>query len=83
VATLYALSIRSWTTGERTVMLYLKSCPRCTGDINADSDTHGTFLKCLQCGFSKDLSPEMAARLFGRNTARPVEPIAYPDQHVA
>jgi DNA-directed RNA polymerase subunit M/transcription elongation factor TFIIS len=64
-------------------MLYLKSCPRCTGDINADSDTHGTFLKCLQCGFSKDLSPEMAARLFGRSTARPIERIAYPDQNAA
>lgn len=64
-------------------MLYLKSCPRCTGDINADSDTHGTFLKCLQCGFSKDLSPEMAARLFGGAQARPVEPVAYPDQHAA
>jgi DNA-directed RNA polymerase subunit M/transcription elongation factor TFIIS len=65
-------------------MLYLKSCPRCTGDINADSDTHGTFLKCLQCGFSKDLSPEMAARLFGgASTGRPIERTAYPDQNVA
>ena len=64
-------------------MLYLKSCPRCTGDINADSDTHGTFLKCLQCGFSKDLSPEMAARLFGGSESTPVEPVAYPDRQAA
>ena len=45
-------------------MLYLKSCPICAGDVNADSDTHGTFLKCLQCGFSEDFSPDMAALLF-------------------
>jgi len=64
-------------------MLYLKSCPRCTGDINADSDTHGTFLKCLQYGFSKDLSPEMATRLFGGARERPIERTAYPDQNVA
>lgn len=63
-------------------MLYLKSCPRCTGDINADSDTHGTFLKCLQCGFSKDLSPDMAARLFGRRIT-PAVPVVEPGQQAA
>jgi hypothetical protein len=62
-------------------MLYLKSCPRCTGDINADSDTHGTFLKCLQCGFSKDLSPDMAARLFGKAGTDLRTPL--PDQKAA
>jgi len=64
-------------------MLYLKSCPRCTGDINADSDMHGTFLKCLQCGFSKDLSPEMAARLFGKPLGAPATPLPYTDQKAA
>ena len=47
-------------------MLYLKSCPRCAGDVNGDSDSHGLYLKCLQCGFNKDLSPEMAAKLLAR-----------------
>ncbi|MDP7090432.1 MAG: hypothetical protein QF590_03940 [Dehalococcoidia bacterium] len=63
-------------------MLYLKSCPRCTGDINADSDAHGAFLKCLHYGFSKDLSPEMAARLIGLPTA-PVVPVVESGQQVA
>jgi len=62
-------------------MLYFKSCPRFTGDINADSDSHGTLLKCLQCGFSKDLSPEMAAYLFQRQIT-PVVPIVEPGQQV-
>ncbi len=64
-------------------MLYLKSCPRCAGDINADSDMHGMFLKCLQCGFSKDLSPEMAIKLFGDQAATPQVATPHPDQQVA
>ena len=33
-------------------MLYLKSCPRCKGDIQANSDHVGAFLKCLQCSYT-------------------------------
>jgi hypothetical protein len=64
-------------------MLYLKSCPRCSGDINADSDMHGMFLKCLQCGFSKDLSPEMAKSLFGGPDAVGRVAATQADQQVA
>ena len=64
-------------------MLYLKSCPRCAGDVNADSDMYGMFLKCLQCGFSKDLSPEMARSLFGDRDAKPTLATGQPDQKVA
>ncbi len=67
----------------RSNLLYLKSCPRCTGDVHADSDMHGTFLKCLQCGFSKDLSPEMAARLFRTPSSVPSAPVALPGQQAA
>lgn len=64
-------------------MLYLKSCPRCAGDINADSDMHGMFLKCLQCGFSKDLSPEMAKNLFGNQEEARRVAAGRSDQQVA
>ena len=64
-------------------MLYLKSCPRCSGDINADSDMHGMFLKCLQCGFTKDLSPEMAKNLFGGSDAVGKIVATQADQQVA
>jgi hypothetical protein len=64
-------------------MLYLKSCPRCAGDINADSDTYGMFLKCLQCGFSKDLSPETAQKLFGSPASTPEVVPLQPDQQAA
>lgn len=31
-------------------MLRLKGCPRCNGDVYFDSDFHGWFEQCLQCG---------------------------------
>jgi hypothetical protein len=36
-------------------MLYIKSCPRCRGDVHVDRDSWGAFAKCLQCGFSRDV----------------------------
>ena len=32
-------------------MLYLKSCPRCQGDVRYERDMYGRYLGCLQCGF--------------------------------
>ena len=31
-------------------MLRLKACPRCHGDLFMDSDYHGHFACCIQCG---------------------------------
>jgi len=33
------------------MILYLKACPRCKGDVKYESDVYGKFLECLQCGF--------------------------------
>lgn len=33
------------------MMLYLKACPRCRGDVKYERDIYGPFLECLQCGF--------------------------------
>ncbi len=33
------------------MMLYLKACPRCRGDVKYERDVYGRFLECLQCGF--------------------------------
>ena len=41
-------------------MLFLKTCPRCRGDIYVDKDAYGHYAECLQCGFSRDL-PNPAA----------------------
>ena len=36
-------------------MIYFKSCLRCKGDVYMNDDVHGLFMKCLQCGYSRDM----------------------------
>ena len=36
-------------------MLYLKSCPRCQGDMHMNRDLYGTYKECLQCGHMVDI----------------------------
>ena len=31
-------------------MFWLKSCPRCQGDLYAERDRDGLCVRCLQCG---------------------------------
>jgi hypothetical protein len=31
-------------------MMWLKACPRCLGDLISESDLHGSYVVCLQCG---------------------------------
>ncbi len=35
--------------------LYLKSCPRCKGDMNSNRDMYGEYRMCLQCGHMVDI----------------------------
>ena len=29
----------------------MTACPRCAGQLYEDSDTHGRYLSCLNCGY--------------------------------
>jgi len=40
---------------EVRVMLYLKSCPRCKGDIYVNRDMYGDYKECLQCGLTQEI----------------------------
>ena len=52
-------------------MLYLKSCPRCSGDMYLDRDYYGAFKECLQCGFVADTpAPARATVKFRRRRVR-------------
>jgi hypothetical protein len=31
-------------------MMWLKGCPKCTGDLVAEEDEYTEYIKCLQCG---------------------------------
>ena len=30
---------------------WLKECPRCHGDLREESDIHGKYVACVQCGY--------------------------------
>ena len=50
-------------------MVYLKSCPKCLGDLTVAQDGYGTFISCLQCGFMKDMEVKGASRPAAPSTA--------------
>ena len=50
-------------------MLYLKSCPKCRGDMHLDKDHYGAFIYCLQCGLNRDLPSRPAQVVFGAGRA--------------
>ncbi len=35
-----------------------KGCPRCRGDVFIDEDVDRAYVKCLQCGYEKELVRE-------------------------
>lgn len=39
-----------------------KSCPRCRGDIFIDEDVDRTYMKCLQCGYERELARKRLTR---------------------
>ena len=54
--------------------LYLKACPRCSGDISTNRDRYGGYRECLQCGYMIDLeeSAQVEAVLLARKGAEEV-----------
>ena len=37
-------------------MFWFKKCPRCSGDLYDSQDPYGSFVTCIQCGFSQDVA---------------------------
>ncbi len=56
------LSGDNWIKAElRIEVIYLKACPKCSGDVELVNTPDGRALQCLQCSFKVD-SPESARR---------------------
>ena len=53
-------------------MMYLKSCPKCRGDMYLEKDNYGTYRQCLQCGFIRDL--DVPAPMVAQTQEVEVEP---------
>jgi len=47
-------------------MMWRKSCSRCRGDLVLDSDYHGPYVSCIQCG--NVLSDQQRRSLLLRST---------------
>ncbi len=43
-------------------MLWLRSCPRCTGDLSEQRDIYGSEVMCVQCGYYLNASEETRLR---------------------
>ena len=56
-------------------MFWFKLCPRCKGDLLEDRDQYGSFITCMQCGFSKDIPIDQRGQLVVSAEPMPV-PIA-------
>ncbi len=37
--------------GAASAKLWLRSCPRCQGDLYEEKDMYGRFIACLQCAY--------------------------------
>ena len=65
---------------EGELMLQLKSCPKCSGDLAVDRDIYGWFRQCIQCSYIQDISEaavkQIAARVKNRTKARTTAEVA-------
>lgn len=50
--------------------IFLKRCPRCSGDLSADSDQYGSYVHCLQCGYMADIERARATGILSMPVAR-------------
>ena len=41
------------------MMIKLKACPKCHGDLYLERDQYGNYMSCLQCGYLKELLGEL------------------------
>ena len=60
-------------------MVYLKSCPKCLGDLTVREDAYGSFINCLQCGLMRDIDVKPATS-YSRKASQP-DPGWYSDHH--
>lgn len=51
-------------------MYWLKSCPRCSGDLAESADLYGTEVLCLHCGHSLAANDAERLRRTGGEAAR-------------
>lgn len=67
--------------------MWLKNCPRCSGDLYNERDSYGSYVSCAQCGFQRDVTEgslelaSLAGRWLFGDGAPVVEPAAEMGTH--
>ena len=51
---------------------WLKRCPRCQGDLREESDVHGGYIACVQCGYI--LKQDEEVQIIANGVPRPLAP---------
>ena len=49
-------------------VIYLRACPKCSGDLRPVTDMFGSYLACIQCG--NTLYPDSHGRILGARTSK-------------
>ncbi len=58
------------------MMMWLKACPRCRGDLFLDSDYYGPSVSCIQCGHI--LQEPLAGVMASPSNYSPAPPVPLP-----
>jgi hypothetical protein len=63
---------------------WLKTCPKCSGDLREESNTFGSYISCVQCGYTLTSAQEATLLATGvlEPAAREEEP-QHPAKHPA
>ena len=64
-------------------MFWLKSCPRCEGDLYDNTDIYGSYIDCFQCGhyltadeYALVRSENPGGKIFSLPSGKPVRILA-------
>ena len=49
------------------MVVLFKACPRCSGDLLVNSDMHGRYVECFQCGYLAEATEEQVASWMAAN----------------
>ena len=44
------------------MMIKLKACPKCHGDLYLERDQYGRYMSCLQCGYPMELLGDLPGK---------------------
>ena len=52
-------------------MFWLKSCPKCVGDLYEASDHQGNYVSCIQCGHYLGEAEEARLKILSQGAGTP------------